>query len=49
MLKYFCKSIIEGRKIQIDDLKEIDDEAVDIDIQKLKSLFSDDAWREVLR
>jgi len=49
MLKYFCKSIIEGRKIQIDDLKEIDDEVVDIDIQKLRSLFSDDAWSEVLR
>jgi len=35
-LKYFCKSFIEGRKIEIDDLKGIDDEAINIDIQKFE-------------
>jgi len=48
-LKYFCKSFIEGRKIEMDDLKDIDDEAINVDIQKFESLFTDDAWSEVQR
>jgi len=48
-LKYFCKSFIEGRKIEIDDLKGIDDEAINIDIQKFESLFIDDVWNKVQR
>jgi len=48
--KFFCKSIIKGRRVEISDLKEIiDDEAVDIDIVEYKDLFSDDAWNEVQR
>jgi len=48
MLKCFCKSVVEGRKIEIGDLKlEIDDEVLNFDIMKIESFFTDECWREV--
>ena len=50
VLKHFCKSFAKDCKIKLDDLRDdVPDEVIDVDVSKIKKIFTDDAWIEVQR